>query len=115
MDAAHTLNKLKEQAEINAMKRLQDQFSTPDQLEQIEQHINRNEKRKVSKTFQRRANKKELFIWNTIIIYYYILYLEHGRKSVEISDSISFYQRQLLYGTTKRCKQQFAWSKKHHI
>ena len=42
-----TLNKLKEQAEINAMKRLLEQFSTSDQLEQIEQHINRSEKRKV--------------------------------------------------------------------
>lgn len=43
-----TLNKLKEQAEINAFKRLLEQFSTPDQLEQIEQHINRSEKRKVN-------------------------------------------------------------------
>lgn len=47
METATTLNKLKEQAEINAMKRLHEQFSTADQLEQIEQHINRSEKRKV--------------------------------------------------------------------
>lgn len=43
----NTLNKLKEQAEINAMKRIQTLFNTSDQLEQIEQHIIRNEKRKV--------------------------------------------------------------------
>lgn len=46
MDATVTLNKLKEQAEINAMKRLLEQFSTVDQLEQIDQHIGRSEKRK---------------------------------------------------------------------
>ena len=42
-----TLNKLKEQAEINAMKKLNEQFKTPDQLEQIDQHIARREKKKV--------------------------------------------------------------------
>lgn len=47
MESVTTLKKLKEQAEINALKRLQTQFSTFDQLEQIEQHIHRNEKRKV--------------------------------------------------------------------
>ena len=47
MDATITLNKLKDQAEINAMKKLHEQFSTPDQLEQIDQHILRSEKRKV--------------------------------------------------------------------
>jgi len=41
------LTKLKEQAELNAFKRLQSQFSSPEQLEQIDQHIFRNEKRKV--------------------------------------------------------------------
>lgn len=47
MEATDTLRKLKEQAETNALKRLQSEFSTPDQLEQIEQHILRNEKTKV--------------------------------------------------------------------
>ncbi|CAF0747598.1 unnamed protein product [Brachionus calyciflorus] len=46
MDSTTTLNKLKEQAEINALKRLQNQFGTSEQLEQIEQHISRNEKTK---------------------------------------------------------------------
>ena len=41
------LNKLKDQAEINALKKLQYDFHTPEQLEQIEQHMNRNEKKKV--------------------------------------------------------------------
>lgn len=41
------LNKLKEQAETNALKRLQNDFSTPEQLEQIEQQLNRQEKKKV--------------------------------------------------------------------
>ena len=45
MDA--TLKKLKEQAEANSIKKLQSLFSTPDQLEQIEQHVNRVEKKKV--------------------------------------------------------------------
>ncbi|RNA29859.1 exocyst complex component 3 [Brachionus plicatilis] len=46
MESTDTLRKLKEQAETNALKRLQSEFSTPDQLEQIEQHILRNEKTK---------------------------------------------------------------------
>ena len=52
MDVASgtTLNKLKEQAELNAFRRLQSQFSSPEQLEQIDQHIIRNEKRKVPLT-----------------------------------------------------------------
>jgi len=41
------LTKLKEQAELNAFKRLQSQFSSPEQLEQIDQHIISNQKRKV--------------------------------------------------------------------
>jgi hypothetical protein len=41
------LTKLKEQAEINSFRKLQYDFSTPEQLEQIEQHLNRNEKKKV--------------------------------------------------------------------
>jgi hypothetical protein len=41
------LSKLKEQAEINALRKLQIQFNTHDQLEQIEQHMHLNEKRKV--------------------------------------------------------------------
>jgi hypothetical protein len=41
------LNKLKEQAEANAFKKLQSQFNSPEQLEQIEQHLYRNEKKKV--------------------------------------------------------------------
>lgn len=49
METNTTLNKLKDQAEINALKRLQTQFSKSDQLEQIEQHIIRNEKKKVTK------------------------------------------------------------------
>ena len=50
MDVASgtTLNKLKERAELNAFRRLQSQFSSPEQLEQIDQHIIRNEKRKVA-------------------------------------------------------------------
>lgn len=51
MESTTTLKKLKEQAEINALKRLQVQFGTSDQLEQIEQHISRNEKRKVFENF----------------------------------------------------------------
>ncbi len=47
MESTTALNKLKEQAESNAFKRLQAQFSLPEQLEQLDQHINRNEKRKV--------------------------------------------------------------------
>ena len=47
MESVNSLKKLKEQAEINALKKLQIQFSSPDQLEQIEQHLSRNEKRKV--------------------------------------------------------------------
>ena len=42
------LNKLKEQAETNALRKLQIQFNTHEQLELIEQHINLNEKRKVN-------------------------------------------------------------------
>lgn len=48
MESTTALNKLKEQAESNAFKRLQAQFSSPEQLEQIDQHIIRNEKRKVT-------------------------------------------------------------------
>jgi hypothetical protein len=48
METPTALSKLKEQAELNAFKRLQAQFSSPEQLEQIDQHIIRNEKRKVS-------------------------------------------------------------------
>ncbi len=47
METGTALNKLKEQAELNAFKRLQSQFSSPEQLEQLDQHIIRNEKRKV--------------------------------------------------------------------
>ena len=47
METTTTLNKLKEQAEASAFKRLQAEFNKSDQLEQIEQKINRNEKRKV--------------------------------------------------------------------
>ncbi len=47
MDSVNNLNSLKQQAESNALKKLQFQFSTADQLEQIEQHMSRNEKRKV--------------------------------------------------------------------
>jgi hypothetical protein len=47
METTTTLNKLKEQAEINAFKKLQSQFVSADQLEQIEQHMQRSEKRKV--------------------------------------------------------------------
>jgi exocyst complex component 3 len=46
MDQANQLQSLKQRAESNALKRLHDQFSTYDQLEQIEQHMNKNEKRK---------------------------------------------------------------------
>jgi hypothetical protein len=53
------LNKMKEQAEINAFKRLQHDFSTPEQLEQIEQHINRNEKKKVDKRFKIEFNRNK--------------------------------------------------------
>lgn len=47
MESTDTLRKLKEQAEANALKRLQSEFCLSDQLEQIEQHIVRNEKTKV--------------------------------------------------------------------
>lgn len=40
------LSKLKEQAEVNALRKLQIQFNTHDQLEQIDQHMHLNEKRK---------------------------------------------------------------------
>jgi DNA repair exonuclease SbcCD ATPase subunit len=40
------LNKLKAEAELNALKRLQALINTPDQLEQIEQHMERNQKKK---------------------------------------------------------------------
>ena len=46
-NSGKALTKLKEKAEQNAFKRLQGQFSSPEQLEQIDQHILRNEKRKV--------------------------------------------------------------------
>lgn len=49
MDPSTTLKKLKEQAEMTAMRKLQSLFNTSDQLEQIEQHINRIDKRKVNK------------------------------------------------------------------
>ena len=42
-----TLKKLKEQAELNSVKKLQSLFNTSDQLEQIQQHLNRIEKKKV--------------------------------------------------------------------
>lgn len=41
------LNKLKEQAELQALKRLQALLIAPDQFEQIDLHIDRNKKRKV--------------------------------------------------------------------
>ena len=47
MDPSTTLKKLKEQAELNSLKKLQSLFSTSDQLEQIQQHLNRFEKKKV--------------------------------------------------------------------
>lgn len=47
-NSGKALTKLKEKAEFNAFKRLQGQFSSPEQLEQIDQHILRNEKRKVN-------------------------------------------------------------------
>ena len=48
MEPTNQLNTLKQQAELNAFKKLQFQFSTYEQLEQIEQHMSRNEKRKVT-------------------------------------------------------------------
>ena len=48
MEPTNQLNTLKKQAELNAFKKLQFQFSTYEQLEQIEQHMSRNEKRKVT-------------------------------------------------------------------
>lgn len=47
MDTAQILKKLKDQAKQNAMKRIQNQFNTPDQLEFIEQHISKHEKETV--------------------------------------------------------------------
>ena len=41
MDSATQLNNLKKQAELNAFKKLQIQFSTNDQLEQIDKHLNK--------------------------------------------------------------------------
>lgn len=56
------LTKLKEQAELNAFKRLQSQFSSPEQLEQIEQHILRNEKRKSTVESQLKSAIQSHFI-----------------------------------------------------
>ena len=42
------LNKLKEQAETKALKRLQSIFKSPDQLEQIDLQLSKSEKIKVS-------------------------------------------------------------------
>jgi hypothetical protein len=47
MDPSATLKKLKEQAEQNSIKKLQSLFNTTDQLEQIQQHLNRIDKKKV--------------------------------------------------------------------
>lgn len=52
METTTGLNKLKEQAELNSFRRLQAQFSAPEQLEQIDQHMLRNEKKKVHKKNQ---------------------------------------------------------------
>jgi len=49
MESTNQLNTLKQQAELNAFKKLQFQFSTYEQLEQIEQHMSKNEKRKVKR------------------------------------------------------------------
>jgi hypothetical protein len=49
MEQTNQLNTLKQQAELSAFKKLQFQFSTYDQLEQIEQHMSKNEKRKVKR------------------------------------------------------------------
>lgn len=56
------LTKLKEQAELNAFKRLQSQFSSPEQLEQIDQHIIRNEKRKSTVESQLKSAIQSHFI-----------------------------------------------------
>jgi hypothetical protein len=47
MDSSSNLKKLKEQAELNSMKKLQSLFHSSDQLEQIQQHLNRVDKKKV--------------------------------------------------------------------
>ena len=54
------LTKLKEQAEHNAFKRLQSQFSSPEQLEQIDQHILGNEKRKVNNPYVRTRGVRKI-------------------------------------------------------
>lgn len=56
------LTKLKEQAEHNAFKRLQSQFSSPEQLEQIDQHILGNEKRKSTVESQLKSAIQSHFI-----------------------------------------------------
>lgn len=56
------LTKLKEQAEHNAFKRLQNQFSAPEQLEQIDQHILGNEKRKTTVESQLKSAIQSHFI-----------------------------------------------------
>ena len=67
MEPTNQLNSLKQQAELNALKKLQIQFSTYEQLEQIEQHMNRNEKRKV-KALHFCIKKKNIF--NFLCIYF---------------------------------------------
>jgi len=57
MEQTNQLNALKQQAELNAFKKLQFQFSTYEQLEQIEQHMSKNEKRKVNlKLFKKKSS-----------------------------------------------------------
>lgn len=85
MESTDTLRKLKEQAETNALKRLQSEFSLSDQLEQIEQHIIRNEKTKVK-------TSSLVFLSNLI------KFKEYDRKPVKISHPVSFHKCQLLYG-----------------
>lgn len=62
MDSNQTLKKLKEQAELAAMKKLQNMFSTSDQLEQIQQIMLRFDKRKVLVEEQLKSSIQSHFI-----------------------------------------------------
>lgn len=57
-----TLKKLKEQAESNSIKKLQSLFNSSDQLEQIQQHLNRIEKKKEKVEQQLKSGIQSHFI-----------------------------------------------------
>ena len=52
MDTSETLKKLKEQAKLNSVKRLQSLFDTSDELDQIPKHLKRIDTKKVKQRLQ---------------------------------------------------------------